>query len=87
MKHISIIIASLILSVSIYLSCNIIVSSYYAPDVNFANAKGLTMSIIEKSDAINQRSVEELTDITTNTYQKVLKRLAEIEEEHYAQNK
>ena len=86
MKDISIIIASLILSVSIYVSFNTLANSNYAlansnPDVNFTVAKGLTMSIIEKSDALNEGSIEEVTD----TYQKILQRLAEVEAEHYAE--
>ena len=89
MKEISIIIASILLSVSIYVSSTIIANSNYAladsrPDYNFTIAKGLTKSIIEKADSLNQKSLEEVTDKSTATYQKVIKRLAEIEAEHYA---
>jgi len=89
MKEISIIIASILLSVSIYVSSTIIANSNYAladnrPDYNFTIAKDLTMSIIEKADSLNQKSLEEVTDKSTATYQKVIKRLVEIEAEHYS---
>jgi len=87
MKDLSIIIASLILSVSIYMSSNLLANSNYTPGIHFTTAKAMTISVIEKSDFLNQRPIEEITDISTATYKKILTRLAEIEEEHWAGQK
>ena len=81
MKEITIVIASVILSVSIYLSAIMLVEGHqYEPIADHRNATNLTVSIIEQSGIKGQSSLEEITKIHIDTYEKVLVKLIELEE-------
>lgn len=79
MKEVALLGASLLVSVSLFISANMIAESNWAPDVDYTNATKLTISIMEKSVLDNNLTPEETTDRYIAIYEKVLGKMAEIE--------